>query len=260
MSTDDAPASTYPALRNLEKAQQEVAEDLREGFRTTDDLFFWLQDLVVVSFGYVKTDMLQEAYNNRAMRKCLMTGEDFTISFEHLNDIDPWKCREFRLMLEEDLNGPFQSAYRDLRANANEYVDPGNRPDPTAEHVPVALRPSLEQLRERQEETLRELLDGFEESEEILDWARRLNAATHGELPRKLITGMRGPEKHLRHQLLNDDDLEYAGDHRDEFRYHFACTYLLPAFNDGVRAMTGAAGETTDDEDESDGFSDSVGV
>lgn len=260
MSADETPASTYPALRNLEEAQQQLAEDLREGFRTREELFFWLQDLSVVSFGYIKNDYLQESYSNGAMRKCLMTGEDFTVSLEHLDDLHPRKCREFRLMFEEKLNGPFQSAYRDLRANANEYVDPESRPDPNAENVPIALRPSLERLRDRQREALRDLLNGFEESEEILDWARRLNAATYGELPTRIITGLRGPERPVRHNLMNGEDLEFGSDHPLEFRYRFASSYVLPAFNKGVREITGAAGETTDDEEDTDDYSSSVGV
>lgn len=251
---------TYPALRNLEVAQQQVAEDLREGFRTKEELFFWLHELTIVSFGYIKTEFLEEAYKHCGMLKCLMTGEDFTISFDHINEMEPWECREFRLRLEEDLNRPFQKAYRDLRTNANEYVDPENRPDPASDDVPIALRPSLEQLRERQARTLRDLLDGFENTEEILDWERQLNAASHGELPGRLITGLRTPEKTVEHGLLNDDDLKHAPDKPMEFRYLFACTYVLPAFNEGVRTITGAAGETTDDEEEIDGYSDSVGV
>lgn len=262
MSGKTSSSPTYPALRNLEAAQQQVAEELRDGFRETDDLFFWLQDLVVVTFGYVDKQLLDEAYTSHSLRMCLQTGEDFrAVSFDHLDPIDPKIAREFRLHLEEDLNAVFQKAYRDLRSNANEYVDAEGRPDPVADDAPVALRPSLERLNERQQVVLQELLDGFEDDEEILDWARRLNAATYGELPQRVITGLRGKERPLRDNLLNEENLEYASDHRDQFRYLFAATYLLPAFNDGVRTLTGAAGERSDvDDDEDSDYTPELGA
>jgi len=252
---------TYPALRNLEAAQQQVAEELRDGFRETDDLFFWLQDLVVATFGYVEKRVLEEAYTTPSLRTCLQTGEDFrVVSFPHFDSIGPKKAREVRLRLEERLNAVFQKAYRDLRSNANEYVDAEGRPDPVADDAPVALRPSLERLNDRQQVVLKELLTGFEEDEEILDWSRRLNAATYGELPQHIITGLRGESPVLRENLLNGEDLEHAGDHRGEFRYRFAATTLLPAFTDGVRTLTGAAGERSDVDEEDSDYSAELGA
>lgn len=261
MSTEDANTPTYPALRNLEAAQQQVAEDLRAGFRTEEELFAWLQEVIVVTFGYIRTDTLQAAYGEDSTRKALMTGDGF--SLEPLSEVDISKsaCREFRLQFEEMyLNPAFQKAYRDLRANANEYIDAEGAPDPLDSDAPVALRPSLDRLNKRQEAVLQELLDGFEKEEQILDWGRRLNAATYGELPTEILSGLRSPERPLRDHLLNGDQ-EYSTDHEESFRQLFASKYLLPAFNDGVRTITGAAGERSATEDDSnDGHAAELGA
>lgn len=254
--------STFPALSNLEKRQQQLAERLRRGFRETEDLFYWLQDLSVVTFGYIENDFLTGAYTERVMRLLLMTGDGFQgVRFDHLDELDPRKAYEFRLRIEESkLNPAFQAAYRDLRNNANEYVDPEERPPPDPE-APVALRPSLQRLDERQRAALDTLFDGFDTSEEILDWGRELNAATYGELPVTLLTRMRGPERVIRHHLLNDSNLKYRTNYAESFREMFAAAHILPAFNNGVRTLTGAAGERSDiDDDENEGMSPEVGA
>lgn len=255
MSETDTPP-TYPALRNLEKRQQSCAEALRGGFERDKDLFDWSLELIAVSFGYFSNDFLSAFQSDPTIRLSLLTTEESTINVGGQTRMSQYDRRRLRHNIEEmRLTPVFQQAYKDLRANANEYVDPEARVSPSTvdekeeDELPIALRPSLQELHDRQKEVLDELLTGFQKPVEILDWSRKLNAASHGEVPRNLINGLTTREKSMRGYLLGTEGAELS----EMMRKKFASQCILPAFNNGIRTITGAAGERSTVEEETGG-------
>ena len=262
---DENTMSTYPALLKLEEDQRRCVETFREGFENEDDAFEWSLELMAVSFGYVSNQLLTAFHSETTMRLGMVTtlkgkrnpGKKF-----------PQEARRHvRHQIEEmRLNPAFRRAYRDLRNSANEYVDPEKRPSPSEiaedtpreeDSLPVALRPSLQGLHDRQKEVLRDLLGGFNSKVEIVDWARSLTAASHGEVPQDKIDRLTTRETTLRRWFLDHPSSEEG----KMMRYKFASQVVLPAFNEGIRALTGAAGErTTHEDDSNDGLAQELGA
>jgi hypothetical protein len=263
--SDGNTMSTYPALLKLEDDQRRCVETFREGFENEDDALEWSLELMAVSFGYISNELLTALHSETTIRLSMVPalkgkrnpGKKF-----------PQEARRHvRHQIEEmRLNPAFRRAYRDLRNSANEYVDPEKRPSPSEiakdtpreeDSLPVALRPSLQGLHDRQKEVLRDLLAGFDSKVEIVDWARSLTAASHGEVPQDMIDRLTTAETTLRLWFLGHPSPEEA----KMVRYKYASQVVLPAFNDGIRTLTGAAGErTANEEDSGDGLAQELGA
>lgn len=257
--------TTYPALLKLEDDQRRCVENFRDGFEHEDDVFEWSLELMAVSFGYVSNTLITAFHSEPTVRLGMVT----TLKGKR----NPGKKlgqaprRKIRHQIEEmRLNPAFRRAYRDLRNSANEYVDPEKRPSTSTiaenrsqedDRLPVALRPSLQGIHDRQEEVLTELLEGFDSKVEIVDWARSLTAASHGEVPQDKIDSLTTRETTLKERFMGHPSPEES----KMVRYKFASQIVLPAFNEGIRALTGAAGErSTEEDDSNDGMSQELGA
>lgn len=245
-------STSRPALSKLEADHDDLVTRLRDGFETSEDLLFWLQEVSVATLGCFPDEDLTDAFVESNSKACLIVGSD---RHNTLLDEPPGldHAKWFRLGFEETFLMPaFRQSYRKLRKNANEYVRPEDRPVTRATD-PVALRPALEELHDRQRETIEDVLTGFESDEELLDWVRGLIGASYGQIDRDIITGLRLSDKVARDNLRSDPNLQHSldGDHEsDWFRKSLVAVQLLPAFNAGVRKLVDRAGEETSEEEE----------
>lgn len=269
MSSDntesEAIASTSrPALTKLEADHDDLVTRLRDGFESSEDLLFWLQEVSVATLGCFPDDDLTDLFLEANAKACLIVGPDrHHTSFDEPPDHDHAKA--YRLRVEEKLLFPeFRQSYRKLRKSANEYVRPEDRPVAQSTD-PVALRPALEELHERQRETIEDALMGFDSEEALLNWARGLIGASYGQIDRDIITGLRASDAVARDNLRTDTDLRYSLDTERESRYFrkkLIASILLPAFNAGVRKLVDRAGEDSaeGDEDDGEGMGDHISV
>jgi hypothetical protein len=103
------------------------------------------------------------------------------------------------------------------------------------------MRPALDELEDNQQKALRQLLNGFESQQDILEWGDTLQLATHGELPDDLITRCYS-ESATAAMLCGDSRTD------ERARELFAAKFILPAYNAGVRDLSGRATEQPDSE------------
>lgn len=217
-----------PALQALEYNQQEVLEELLEGFSTRRDVIEWYQRAGVRTFGYLSNEwepsqlvqdlemvrsMLSDRVHDRAQRR------------RYAQAVVLPACNR---------------AYRDLRDRSGEYVEDDDQDakdlDPR-EQKWLAMRPAHSELDKRQQRALEDLWGGFADLDAVLKWLLDLNQPTHGEIDRELARELLSDD-HLAEMLVTDEQSESVAGVRNRF----AITVLLPAFVAGARDLS--AGES----------------
>jgi hypothetical protein len=240
------PQSYRPALVALSADVRGLVEDMADGLSGERAVLEWFQQITVRTLGQVQDDVYEGLADNLRgdmgpFLASLMTADARRETMDDLSDEHAQKVRE--RLLAERIVPAHREAFRHLRTDATEYVEEAGGGDMHNPHrqSAIAMRPALTEIDEWQERTLAKLLDGFEERSEILDWSHDVLLASHGEVPdgwvesvyredstAAMLTGESGPEKRGRRL--------------------FAAHYLLPMFRDGVRVLSGRAGEVADGE------------
>lgn len=241
--------SYRPALVKLVEDVRDSERQLLAGFDSRRAILLWTQELAVRTLGEMPQDWFYQIA--RQFRGVPSSAQERTLVSALLRpqsrtrELDEAKAREFRRQLSAKTIRPAaHRAFRELRADAGEYVDDGS----DDQHAPgkqqyVAMRPSIHELHENQRTTLEELLDGFEDRESILGWGHDLELATHGEMDEEFVTRCYG-ERSTRKLLTSTESRDRRG------RELFAAHYLIPVFNRGVRDLAGRAKEQADEEHE----------
>lgn len=233
-----------PSLDKLHRDQQEAIERfVGAGFDSRQAFLLWLQEMVWHSLGRLDANWFAKVARDEVVLSCVITSEKRR---RYRND--PVALDEAatvrRRMAKKYIRPACRAGYRELRKDAQEYVQEDNRVD--VEDVSMfAMRPSLQTLKDRQEVALRKLLDGFD-SEDALDrWLHHLDDVTLGEIDRidADLDWRLEMEPVARRVLLGD-----RTDHVRQ-REQLAAYYLLPAFSLTPRPMLARAQEAREDPD-----------
>jgi len=231
------------AVGKLSSDQSMLLVDLLDGFGTRRELIEWQQDMAIHSLGQLDDEwFVRSAYDSTTVSALL--GRPWGQS----DGFDESTAEEIRRSFAAKFVLPaFHDALRTFRWSAIERVDhldddvdddrtPIENPD--RQQYP-AMRPELGELNDRQEWALSELLDGFEDGEEVLIWAQQVTAASYAEIDSETVTRAYF-EKPIRRYLTGDNgDKERA----QFMRESWAAKYLLPSFN---RAAASLASRSTE--------------
>jgi hypothetical protein len=231
------------AVGKLSSDQSMLLVDLLDGFGTRRELIEWQQDMAIHSLGQLDDEwFVRSAYDSTTVSALL--GRPWGQS----DGYDASTSEEIRRSFAAKFVLPaFHDALRTFRWSAIERVDhldddvdddrtPIENPD--LQQYP-AMRPELGELNDRQEWALSELLDGFEDGEEVLIWAQQVTAASYAEIDSETVTRAYF-EKPIRRYLTGDNgDKERA----QFMRESWAAKYLLPSFN---RAAASLASRSTE--------------
>lgn len=240
--------SYRPSLVKLTRDGQDITDDLLGGFSSREEVLCWLQRVCTRTFGEISQRFVEEfATQLRADTDGVLLAAFLDSGARRAggHDVPDDVAIELREHVAAQYVKPAQlRAFRRLRSSATEYVEDadGSEHDPHKQRF-IAMRPALDELEDNQQDALRRLLDGFDTKQDILEWGDTLQLATHGELPEDLITRCYS-ENATAGMLCGGSRVHKRG------RELFAATYLLPAYNKGVRDLSGRATEQPDSERE----------
>lgn len=245
MTTDATPNPYRPALVTLSEDVRERVTELREGLSSEDRVLRWLQEMTIRTLGRldsrVYTDMTRQFRGQQGvLLAALVVPAKRRGQNRGLDTATAEKLRE-RLLANYVLPA-HRDAFRQLRRDATEYIDAAGDDD---SHAPdrqkfVAMRPALTELEQWQERVLDDLLAGFDERGEILDWGQDVLLATHGELGKEWVTRVHEEDSTV--EVLTGDSPRHK-----RARRLFAAYHVLPQFRAGVRVLSGRAGEVADE-------------
>ncbi|WP_276253593.1 hypothetical protein [Halomontanus rarus] len=250
MTNDDVLESHRPALKKLALDIQGLRKELLTGFGSRREVLEWSQRLTVRTLGEIRTSWYLELA--RQFRGVPSSGDERALLSALLTpaarsrELDPETADALRERLAAVLLGPSEHrAFRRLRRDATEYVDERGAGD-TSGHDPlkqryIAMRPALDELDAYQGRVLAQCVDGLEDQSTILEWGDDLELATHGELDDDFLERCYREPSTVTMLTSSSDDQKRA-------RELFAATYLVPAYNAGVRDLTGRAKELPDAE------------
>ncbi|WP_049934689.1 hypothetical protein [Haloplanus natans] len=239
-----------PALVRLKLDLEQLEAELYDGFARRRDVLDWMQRLCVRTLGRTRQEFIEDLarqfrgrVDDRRERALLSA---MLVPAARERALDAGTVDELRERIYATVLAPaYHRALRHLRKDAGEYIDSAQETT-TSGHDPqvqryIAMRPAVDELDDNQDRVLEAVLDGFDEPGDILEWGRDLELATHGEIPDQFVRRAY-VEQSTRRMLL-------SGARADErARELFAATYLVPAFNRGVRDLVGRAGEQPDED------------
>lgn len=261
----ETPIETFrPSLHKLTLDLDDMRSELWSGLDDRESVIRWARRLTVRTLG----ELPQRFYLEIARQVRLDVGTDAEQGVLLAALLRPARRRrdlpddvvdEIRTRLVGSLLRPAtHRAYRELRADAGEYIDDT---DSDSEHDParqryVAMRPALDELDDTQEQAVDDLLAGFTDAREILRWGDVVEHATHGEI------GQVDPPSWVARDDVDDDrDLISrcvsepstravltGGSETRPARELFASIHVVPAMNRGVRDLSGRSGELPDAE------------
>lgn len=253
----DATEFVRPSLVRLKLDLEQLETELYDGFRRRRDVLEWMQRLCVRTLGRTRQEFIESLgrqfrgrFEDRRERVLLSA---ILVPAARDRDLDAETVDELRERLAATVIAPaYHRALRHLRKDAGEYIDSAEESsasghDPQIQRF-IAMRPAVDELDENQASVLENVLDGFDEPRDILEWGRDLELATHGEVSEDLVRRCH-LEQSTRRMLLSDARAD------ERARELFAATYVVPAFNRGVRDLVGRAGEQPDE-----GSSDHAGA
>lgn len=245
----DATEFVRPSLVRLKLDLEQLEAELYDGFRRRRDVLEWMQRLCVRTLGRTRQEFIEGLgrqfrgrFDDRRERVLLSA---MLVPAARDRDLDAEVVDELRERLAATVIAPaYHRALRHLRKDAGEYIDSAEEAN-TSGHDPqvqrfIAMRPAVDELDDNQSAVLEDVLDGFDQPRDILEWGRDLELATHGEVSEDLVRRCY-IEQSTRRMLLS----RARADQRA--RELFAATYVVPAFNRGVRDLVGRAGEQPDE-------------
>jgi len=233
-----------PSLDKLHRDQPEAIEKfVQDGFDSRRAVLVWLQELVWHSLGRLDGNWFATVARDEVVLSCVITSNRRRRYRRDPVSLDAAETVRRRLA-KKYIRPACRAGYRELRKDAQEYVQEDNRVD--VDDVSMfAMRPSLQTLKDRQEVALRKLLDGFESGDALDRWLHHLDDVTLGELDRidADLDWRLEMEPVAREVLLGDRD-----DHARQ-REQLAAYYLLPAFSLTPQPMLVRAQEAREDPD-----------
>jgi hypothetical protein len=222
----------------------DIQREWLDGFANRREILFWIQKAGVYTLGELPNvfihDLKRQFRHSEHKEGTLLAV--LLKPYARTREIPDEHAEYVREILVAEEIQPAQSrAFDRLRERATEYVTESKEDD---QHDPnrqrfIAMRPSLDELFERQQETLESFLDGFDDARDILEWSNEMPLATHGEIESDLLKRMYREEGTVR--VLTGDKQSH-----ERTRELFAIQFLLPAYIAGVRDMTGRASEQPD--------------
>jgi len=267
------PETYRPALVKLTDDVEALQSDLYDGFADRRALLEWLQQLSVRTLGEIPQRVFW-SFARQFVLDQLVGFEQGTLlaavirPAERDRQLPEDAVEELReRFVATQVRPAYHRAYRELRKDATEYVDETDEDtahDPGRQRHP-AMRPALRELDDWQQRALSELLAGFDEPREILDWGTTVEHATYGELAELeppawaddfdgasglSATGERDFIERCYREASARAVLCADGVDAAELREVFAAFWIVPAFNRGVRVLSGRAGELPDVEHE----------
>ncbi|WP_363467236.1 hypothetical protein [Halogeometricum borinquense] len=179
----EALESGRPALDKLHQDQRELLTEWeRDGYESRQDLLVALLRVAWLSLGRVHPNWCVRVARDNVLISCLVTSENRCRYREDPVDLDSARLHRRRLA-KKYLRPACRAGYREMRADATEYVQEDNRVN--LDDVSMfAMRPVLEWLMQKQELALSQFLGGFG-SEDALDrWLHRFDDLTLGQAHR----------------------------------------------------------------------------
>lgn len=261
LTMSESPRSRRPAERQLITQFEAERESLIEGFENRKAVLRWGQRIAVRSLGQIPQNRFHQLAKEFVPDGDNIEGvllSALLMPESRSRNMDDDVATGLRKRWAAEVLGPVQvRAFRDLRKDAGEYVGESEKENRRgAGYQPAKqsfmMRPSLSELDKHQSAALERVLGGLEDRDEILKWGDELTSATRGEpIDPDRPPGSFIPKAYR--ELSTVDLLTLQTDSYARARQAFIAHWLLPAFNRGVRDLTGRTAEEPGDESENYG-------
>jgi hypothetical protein len=178
----DEVASARPSQDKLHRDQREAIDEFVDrGVSSRREWLRWLLRFSWLSMGRVDGGWFATAGRDSSVLVCVITDETERRRYR----ADPPALEDAavvrRRLAKKYFRPACRAAFREIRRDAQEYVDEEERVDPRDASM-FAMRPSLEWTMQRQRLALRQLLDGFATDDALDRWMHRLDDVTLGAI------------------------------------------------------------------------------
>lgn len=240
--------SPRPSQDKLHEDQLEaLTAFVKDGYASRRAFLEGLHDMIWHSLGRLDGNWFAELGRDDAVLSVVITDDSKRTRYRD----DPVSLaaarRSRRRIAKKFVRPAFRAAFREMRANADEHILEDERTNPQDASM-FAMRPSMEFLRERQRNRLRDLLDGFADRDALDRWLHRLDGVTLGEIDRV------DPDIDWRIEMQPVTERALLGNQyrHERQRETFAAFYFLPACAYTPQLLLDRAKELREDPDTKD--------
>ncbi|MBP1985939.1 hypothetical protein [Halolamina salifodinae] len=171
-----------PAVDELTLAQEEMFEELEDGFDTRADLLLWMHKASARTLGRVDDDWAVRVLRSRQQTAALV-GEAGGASGE----IEDLEALERRLQRDDELLEACSVSMRIMAQSSTQYADESGGSEEFGEQRWLAMRPALDELVQRQRTALEKVLGrhpeqprGLRDHDDLSTWVRSVLQASRG--------------------------------------------------------------------------------
>lgn len=169
-----------PAVDELSIAQEELFDELEDGFEQRSDLLLWMHKASARTLGRVDDDWSVRVLRSRHQTAALL-GETDSAQVEDLETL------ERRLQRDDKLLEACSVSMRIMAQSSTQYADESGGSTDLGEQRWLAMRPALHELVQRQRTALKKVLGrhpekprGLRNHEDLSTWVRSVLQASRG--------------------------------------------------------------------------------
>lgn len=221
--------SVKPALEKLRQDQIELIDKFNRGFDSRREIVEWIPHLSLCTLGVLKNSILRQLVFGRHRLKVFL-GDSRQARFHRRNLLDGY--------IQQSWNMSFEA----LRDKSKEYVQEVDNIDEIPESNTqkyAAMRPYLTELKNKQEKTIKQLLNGFNDRHEFTVWCNKLNHASNGYISRQFGSDLIFQRSIKKHLFKNTDKPRKSLFHR----VNLCATHIVPPYNTAIRYTAKETGE-----------------
>ncbi|WP_435143711.1 hypothetical protein [Halobaculum sp. P14] len=172
--------SAHPAQDKLHRDQRDLLERWEQrGYTSRTALLKDLLESAWLSLGRVNPNWYAEVARDDVLVSCLVTSDRRTRYRPNPVDLEAAQ-RHRRRLAKKYLRPACRAGFREIRADAAEYVQEDNRVN-LADVSMFAMRPAIEWLKQKQEIALDQFLAGFGSEDRLDRWLHRFDEVTLGQ-------------------------------------------------------------------------------
>lgn len=220
--------SVKPALDKLDKDQDELIDKFYAGFSSKTELLTWIPKLSSRTLGIIRNNIL----------KGMVFEEPF---LEDLLGVSENAIEQREKFIAKFIIPACNLSYERIRDRARDYMENREKDEKDVPKVEkqkhIAMRPRINELEQRQVESIKTGLIGFNSKQNLLKWGKSLTSASNAQINRNFAKKIYF-EKPIRDAFLGENNEKNI-----YIRQSVCGSEIIPSFNTAIRDVSQKAGE-----------------
>jgi hypothetical protein len=244
---------SFTSLKTLRAHQRDLRDKLLSGFANRTELLLWQHDVAAKTIGQIPDDWHRKFVTDRWLSAAMLADYEQRAVVSSRPPADVVSQRRRHEIIHEDLMPAMQSAIREFRQLAVQYIEDPSNPVDMGRQEYIAMRPQLDEVVREQRFALEWALDAWADEQrrppistrsDALAWADQVIYATYGHIGDEFTDQVISPSSEWLPALTSPASVALK---------LLLSTEILPAMNETIRYVVSNSKEVSAEEREERG-------